>query len=101
MGNIYMMFITAIGLASLVLFTRLIVKRIRQLAPSPWNLSLYVLWLPYLALFTYVWTRIIPAPSEAAWPSPAVGLFIIALTFTFPLYVFIVHMVARSKQPTT
>lgn len=101
MGNIYMMFITAIGLASLVLFTRLIVKRIRQLAPSPWNLSLYVLWLLYLALFTYVWTRIIPAPSEAAWPSPAVGLFIIALTFTFPLYVFIVHMVARSKQPTT
>lgn len=101
MGDAYIPAITIIGLIPLFVFTRLIVKRIRQLAPSPWNLSLYVLWLPYLALFTYVWTRIIPAPSEAAWPSPAVGLFIIALTFTFPLYVLIVHMVARSKQPTT
>ena len=100
-GDAYIPAITIIGLVSLVVFTRLIVKRIRHLAPSPWNLSLYVLWLPYLALVTYVWTRIIPAPSEAAWPSPAFGLMIIALTFTFPLYVFIVHMVARSKQPTT
>lgn len=100
-GHAYIPAITIIGLVSLFVFTRLIVKRIRQLAPSPWNLSLYVLWLPYLALFTYIWTRIIPAPSEAAWSSPAVGLFIIALTFTFPLYVFIVHMIARSKQPST
>ncbi|QUE85428.1 hypothetical protein [Exiguobacterium alkaliphilum] len=101
MGNIYMMVITASGLVSLVLFTRVIIKRVRQLATSTWNLSLYVLWIPYLALFTYVWTRVIPAPSEAAWPGPAVGLVIIALTFTFPLYVFIVHMIARSKQRTT
>jgi hypothetical protein len=100
-GNMYMLVIVSIALASLWLFARLIVKQIRRLAPSPWNLSLYVLWLPYLALFTYVWTRIVPAPNEAAWPSPAVGLLIIALTFTFPLYVFIVHMIARSKQPTT
>lgn len=101
MGNIYMLVIVSIALASLWLFARLIVKQIRRLAPSPWNLSLYVLWLPYLALFTYVWARIVPAPSETAWPSPAVGLLMIALTFTFPLYVFIVHMVARSKQRTT
>ena len=101
MGDAYMLAITMFGLVSLILFTRLIVKRIRQLAPSPWNLSLYVLWLPYLTLFTYVWTRIVPAPNEAAWPSRVVGLLIIALTFTFPLYVFIVHMVARSKQRTT
>lgn len=101
MGDAYIPAITIIGLVSLFVFTRLIVKRIRQLAPSPWNLSLYVSWLPYLALFTYVWTRVIPAPNEAAWPSPAVGLFMIALTFAFPLYIFIVHMVARSKQPTT
>ncbi|WP_215190121.1 hypothetical protein [Exiguobacterium sp. s6] len=101
MGNIYMMVITAIGLVSLVLFTRVIIKRVRQLATSTWNLSLYVLWLAYLTLFTYVWTRIVPAPGEAAWPSRVVGLLIIALTFTFPLYVFIVHIVARSKQRTT
>lgn len=101
MGDAYMLAITMFGLVSLILFTRLIIKRLRQLAPSPWNLSLYVLWLPYLALFTYVWTQIVPAPGEAAWPGPAVGLLIIALTFTFPLYVFIVHMVACSKQRTT
>lgn len=101
MGDAYMLAITMFGLVSLILFTRLIIKRVRQLAPSPWNLSLYVLWLPYLALFTYVWTQIVPAPGEAAWPGPAVGLLIIALTFTFPLYVFIVHMVACSKQRTT
>lgn len=101
MGDAYMLAITMFGLVSLILFTRLIITRIRQLAPSPWNLSLYVLWLPYLALFTYVWTQIVPAPGEAAWPSPVVGLLIIALTIIFPLYVFIVHMVARSKQPTT
>lgn len=101
MGDAYMLAITMFGLVSLILFTRLIIKRVRQLAPSPWNLSLYVLWLPYLALFTYVWTQIVPAPGEAAWPGPAVGLWIIALTFTFPLYVFIVHMVACSKQRTT
>ncbi|WP_214791363.1 MULTISPECIES: hypothetical protein [unclassified Exiguobacterium] len=101
MGDAYMLAITMFGLVSLILFTRLIIKRVRELAPSPWNLSLYVLWLPYLALFTYVWTQIVPAPGEAAWPGPAVGLLIIALTFTFPLYVFIVHMVACSKQRTT
>ncbi|WP_214824640.1 hypothetical protein [Exiguobacterium sp. s28] len=101
MGNIYTLVIVSIALASLWLFTRLIIKHVTRLTPSPWNLSLYVLWLPYLALFTYVWTRVIPAPSEAAWPGPAVGLLIIALTFTFPLYVFIVHMIARSKQRTT
>lgn len=101
MGDAYMLAITMFGLVSLIFFTRLIIKRVRQLAPSPWNLSLYVLWLPYLALFTYVWTQIVPAPGEAAWPGPAVGLLIIALTFTFPLYVFIVHMVACSKQRTT
>lgn len=99
MGNIYTLVIVSIALASLWLFTRLIIKHVTRLTPSPWNLSLYVLWLPYLALFTYVWTRVIPAPSEAAWPGPAVGLVIIALTF--PLYVFIVHMIARSKQRTT
>lgn len=101
MDNIYMLIIVSIALASLILFTRILIKLVRRLEPSPWNLSLYVLWLPYLALFTYVWTRIIPAPSEAAWPSPAVGLFIIALTFAFPFYIFTVHMIARSKQPTT
>ncbi|WP_138859449.1 hypothetical protein [Exiguobacterium mexicanum] len=101
MGDAYFPAITIIGLVSLVLFTRVIIKRVRQLATSTWNLSLYVLWLPYLTLFTYVWTRIVPAPNEAAWPSRVVGLLIIALTFTFPLYVFIVHMVARSKQRTT
>ncbi|WP_058763588.1 hypothetical protein [Exiguobacterium chiriqhucha] len=101
MGDAYMLAITMFGLVSLILFTRLIIKRIRQLAPSLWNLSLYVLWLPYLALFTFGWTRVIPAPNEAAWPSPAVGLVIIALVLTFPLYIFIIHMIARSKQPTT
>ncbi|WP_070327293.1 hypothetical protein [Exiguobacterium aurantiacum] len=101
MDHVYMLVIATIGLASLVLFTQVIVKRIRRLAPSPWNLSLYVSWLPYLALFTYGWTRIIPPPNEAAWPSPAFGLLIIALTLTFPLYIFIVHMWARSKQQTT
>lgn len=101
MGDAYMLAITMFGLVSLILFTRLIIKRVRQLAPSPWNLSLYVLWLPYLALFTYVWTQIVPTPGEAAWPSPAVGLVIIALVLTFPLYIFIIHMIARSKQPTT
>lgn len=101
MGDAYMLAITMFGLVSLILFTRLIIKRIRQLAPSLWNLSLYVLWLPYLALFTYVWTQIVPTHGEAAWPSPAVGLVIIALVLTFPLYIFIIHMIARSKQPTT
>ncbi|WP_214716403.1 MULTISPECIES: hypothetical protein [unclassified Exiguobacterium] len=101
MGDAYMLAITMFGLVSLILFTRLIIKRIRQLAPSLWNLSLYVLWLPYLALFTYVWTQIVPALGEASWPSPAVGLVIIALVLTFPLYIFIIHMIARSKQQTT
>lgn len=96
-----MLIIVTIGLASLTLFTRVIIKRFRHLEPSTWNLFLYVLWLPYLVLLTYVWTRVIPAPTEAAWPSPAVGLLMIALAFTFPLYVFIVHMIARSKQPST
>ncbi|TCI35694.1 MULTISPECIES: hypothetical protein [unclassified Exiguobacterium] len=96
-----MIIIAITGLASLILFARLIIKRLKHLAPSPFNLFLYILWLPYLALFTYGWTRVIPAPSEAAWPSPAIGLVIIALVLTFPLYIFIVHMIARSKQPTT
>jgi len=101
MDNIYILIIVSIALASLILFTRILIKLVRRLEASTWNLSLYVLWFPYLALFTYVWTRIVPAPNEAAWPSRVVGLLIIALTFTFPLYVFIVHMVARSKQRTT
>ncbi|MCT4776790.1 MULTISPECIES: hypothetical protein [Exiguobacterium] len=84
----------------LLVAAKLIIRFIQRLRPSTWNVFLYVLYFPYLFLFTYGWTRIIPAPNEAAWPSPAVGLFIIALTFTFPLYVFIVHMVARSKQPS-
>lgn len=100
-GDAYVPVIAVIGLTSIGVFSRVAIRQIVQLTPTLWNLSLYLLWLPYLALFTFGWTRVIPAPNEAAWPSPAVGLFIIALTFTFPLYVFIVHMVARSKQPTT
>ncbi|TCI65228.1 hypothetical protein [Exiguobacterium sp. SH0S2] len=101
MGDASLIIIAITGLASLILFARLIIKRLKHLAPSPFNLFLYVLWLPYLALFTYGWTRIIPPPNEAAWPSPAFGLLIIALTLTFPLYIFIIHMWARSKQQTT
>ena len=100
-GDAYVPVIAVIGLISLGIFARVTIQQIVQLAPTLWNLLLYLLWFPYLALFTYVWTRVIPAPNEAAWPSPAVGLFMIALTFAFPLYIFIVHMIARSKQPTT
>ncbi|TCI67952.1 MULTISPECIES: hypothetical protein [unclassified Exiguobacterium] len=100
-GNAYVPVIAVTGLTSLGVFSRVAIRQIVQLTPTLWNLSLYLLWLPYLALFTFCWTRVIPAPNEAAWPSPVVGLLIIALTIIFPLYVFIVHMVARSKQPTT
>ncbi len=96
-GDGYVLVVATSVLTLLILFTRVIIKRFRRLAPSPWNLALYVLWLPYLALFTYGWTRFVPAPSEAAWPSPALGLWIIALLFTFPLYIFILHMIARSQ----
>ncbi|WP_404282850.1 hypothetical protein [Exiguobacterium aurantiacum] len=100
-GDAYVPVIAVIGLTSIGVFSRVAIRQIVQLTPTLWNLSLYLLWLPYLTLFTYVWTRIVPAPNKAAWPSRVVGLLIIALTFTFPLYVFIVHMVARSKQRTT
>lgn len=100
-ANAYVPVIAVTGLTSLGVFSRVAIRQIVQLTPTLWNLSLYLLWLPYLALFTHVWTQIVPAPGEAAWPSPVVGLLIIALTIIFPLYVFIVHMVARSKQPTT
>lgn len=97
----YVPVIAVIGLTSLGVFARVAIRQIMQLARTLWNLLLYLLWLPYLALFTYGWTRVIPAPNEAAWPSPAVGLVIIALVLTFPLYIFIIHMIARSKQQTT
>lgn len=100
-GDAYVPVIAVVGLTSLGVFARVTIRQIMRLAPSVWNLSLYLLWLPYLALFTFGWTRVIPAPNEAAWPSPAVGLLMIALTVTFPFYIFIVHMIARSKQPTT
>ena len=100
-GDAYVPVIAMIGLTSLGVFSRVAIRQIVQLTPTLWNLSLYLLWLPYLALFTFGWTRVIPAPNEAAWPSPAVGLVIIALVLTFPLYIFIIHMIARSKQPTT
>lgn len=100
-GDAYVPVIAVIGLTSLGVFSRVAIRQIVQLTPTLWNLSLYLLWLPYLALFTFGWTRVIPAPNEAAWPSPAVGLVIIALVLTFPLYIFIIHMIARSKQPTT
>lgn len=100
-GNAYVPVIAVTGLTSLGVFSRVAIRQIVQLTPTLWNLSLYLLWLPYLALFTFGWTRVIPAPNEAAWPSPAVGLVIIALVLTFPLYIFIIHMIARSKQPTT
>ncbi|TCI26183.1 hypothetical protein EVJ30_04190 [Exiguobacterium sp. SH5S13] len=100
-GDAYVPVIAVIGLTSLVVFARVAIQQIVQLTPTLWNLLLYLLWLPYLALFTFGWTRIIPPPNEAAWPTPVVGLLIIALTLTFPLYIFIVHMWARSKQPTT
>ncbi|TCI45712.1 hypothetical protein EVJ27_07530 [Exiguobacterium sp. SH3S2] len=100
-GDAYVPVVAVIGLALLVSFARVLIRRLLLLPISRWNLFFYVLWLPYLALFTYGWTRIIPPPSEAAWPTPVVGLLIIALTLTFPLYIFIVHMWARSKQPTT
>lgn len=85
------------GLLVLFLATGRINRLIRRLRPSVWNSLLYVLWFPYLALFTYSWTRIIPAPDEAAWPSPVVGLFIIVITLMFPLYIGCVHLLARSK----
>lgn len=100
-ANAYLPVIAVTGLTSLGVFSRVAIRQIVQLTPTLWNLSLYLLWLPYLALFTFGWTRVIPAPNEAAWPSPAVGLVIIALVLTFPLYIFIIHMIARSKQPTT
>lgn len=100
MGDASMLIIAIISLASLVLFARIIVKRLKHLAPSPFNLFLYVLWLPYLALFTYGWTRVVPAPNEAAWPGPVVGLFIIGITFTFPIYIGLLHMFARKKGAT-
>ncbi|XCA82146.1 hypothetical protein ABKJ26_07880 [Exiguobacterium mexicanum] len=100
-GDAYVPVIAVIGLTSLGVFSRVAIRQIVQLTPTLWNLSLYLLWLPYLALFTFGWTRVIPAPNEAAWPTPAVGLVIIALVLTFPLYIFIIHMIARSKQPTT
>lgn len=100
-GDAYVPVIAVIGLTSLGVFSRVAIRQIVQLTPTLWNLSLYLLWLPYLALFTFGWTRVIPAPNEASWPSPAVGLVIIALVLTFPLYIFIIHMIARSKQPTT
>lgn len=100
-GDAYVPVIAVIGLTSLGVFARVAIRQIMQLARTLWNLLLYLLWLPYLALFTYGWTRVIPAPNEAAWPSPAVGLVIIALVLTFPLYIFIIHMIARFKQQTT
>lgn len=100
-GDAYVPVIAVIGLTSLGVFSRVAIRQIMQLTPTLWNLSLYLLWLPYLALFTFGWTRVIPAPNEAAWPSPAVGLVIIALVLTFPLYILIIHMIARSKQQTT
>lgn len=100
-GDAYIPVIAVAGLLLVVVFARVSVRQIMRLAPSVWNLLIYLLWLPYLALFTYGWTRVIPAPNEAAWPSPAVGLLIIAITLTFPLYIFIVHMIARSKQSMT
>ncbi|WP_396129740.1 hypothetical protein [Exiguobacterium mexicanum] len=100
-GDAYVPVIAVIGLTSLGVFARVTIRQIVQLTPTLWNLSLYLLWLPYLALFTFGWTRVIPAPNEAAWPTPAVGLVIIALVLTFPLYIFIIHMIARFKQQTT
>ena len=100
-GDAYVPVIAVIGLTSIGVFSRVAIRQIVQLTPTLWNLSLYLLWLPYLALFTFGWTRVIPAPNEAAWPSPAVGLVINALVLTFPLYIFIIHMIARSKQPST
>ena len=100
-GDAYVPVIAVIGLTSIGVFSRVAIRQIVQLTPTLWNLSLYLLWLPYLALFTFGWTRVIPAPNEAAWPSPSVGLVINALVLTFPLYIFIIHMIARSKQQTT
>jgi hypothetical protein len=85
------------GLLLLFLATGRINRLIRRLRPSLWNSLLYVLWFPYVALFTYSWTRVIPAPDEAAWPSPAVGLFIIGITLMFPFYIGFVHLLARTR----
>ncbi|MFN4215274.1 hypothetical protein [Exiguobacterium sp.] len=99
-GDGYVLVIAVSGLASLVWFARVLIKLLLLLPMSRWNFFLYILWLPYLALFTYVWTRLVPPPGEAAWPSPVIGLLIIALTLVFPLYVLVVHMISRSKKRT-
>lgn len=50
-----------------------------------------LLWLPYSALFFYVFASFFPIADPGDKPNPAIGLMLLGAMFAYPVYVLIVN----------
>lgn len=74
------------------LFTR------KYLSTGKLRYLLTVLWIPYFAIFTYIFSSLFPIRNPGDDPAPVLGLIIIGIFLIYPFYIVLINAISFKTE---
>jgi hypothetical protein len=74
------------------LFTR------KYLSTGKSRYLLTVLWIPYFAIFTYIFSSLFPITNPGDDPAPVLGLIIIGIFLIYPFYIALINAISPKTE---
>lgn len=74
------------------LFTR------KYLCTGKLRYLLTVLWIPYFAIFTYIFSSLFPITNPGDDPVPVLGLIIIGIFLIYPFYIALINAISSKTE---
>jgi hypothetical protein len=93
-NNVILILNIGIFILSTFLFYRLTKK---YLGNNKLRFFSIILWVPYFALFTFIFTSLFPIAHPGEKVGPATGLLVIGTLVTYPFYLTVINLVGTRK----
>ncbi|MGE7988073.1 hypothetical protein [Lysinibacillus fusiformis] len=92
--DLFLLIVQLVGLSVATIFIYKLA--VTWLGHRLWIYATMILWLPYTVIFTMVFTYLFPISDRGDMPVPVQGLILLVMLGSYPLYIAIMSLAART-----